>query len=342
MKPIWFLLCAIVFASCEQGTIKVERAAYFWKSDEWEMSDREVNICDTLQIQKMYVKFFEVDHNGEMGNFPISKTRLGSYGLNHFRDSSVVPVVYLRNIVFQKSTREELDVLADNVNFLINKYCEEDFEDAKIKEFQMDCDWTPKTKDNYFYFLERLRALSGKEISCTLRLYPYKYREAMGVPPVDKVTLMCYNLLSPLENRDKNSILDLEELESYLKDTPKYPMHVDVALPIYSWGMVFHNEVFTDILYTDTKALKSVLKEQSPMWFDVIKDTVVNETYLRIGDKIKYEEVNASKISDAISILQNYIALENPITVSFFHIDEQQFNNYTHEELSSIYTDFSK
>ena len=66
------------------------------------------------------------------------------------------------------------------------------------QEIQIDCDWTKSTKDKYFYLLKKIKELSKKEISCTLRLYPYKYPEIMGVPPVDKAMLMCYNLIKPL------------------------------------------------------------------------------------------------------------------------------------------------
>ncbi|MBK7469002.1 MAG: hypothetical protein IPJ43_20660 [Saprospiraceae bacterium] len=67
-----------------------------------------------------------------------------------------------------------------------------------------------KIERKLFLFPTKLKSISDKEISATLRLYPYKYTDNMGVPPVDKVMLMCYNLLNPLENLKQNSILDLK------------------------------------------------------------------------------------------------------------------------------------
>ncbi|MEM0544143.1 hypothetical protein WFZ85_16275, partial [Flavobacterium sp. j3] len=96
------------------------------------------------------------------------------------------------------------------------------------------------------YFLKKLKEISKKEISCTLRLYPYKYPDKMGVPPVDKVMIMCYNLINPLENENKNSILDLAELESYLISVPKYHKHIVIAFPIYSWMQVYLNKRFSN------------------------------------------------------------------------------------------------
>ncbi|MBK6962825.1 MAG: hypothetical protein IPH20_02555 [Bacteroidales bacterium] len=330
-------------ASCTHHKIEnVERAFYFWKNNS-DLSDKEKEMCDTLGVKKLYIKFFEVNFNTERGNFPESKTDW--WGRYSETDSynEVVPTVYLRNVVFLKSSKEDLDMLADNVNFLINKYQNEKFREGVVmNEFQMDCDWTLKTKDNYFYFLKKLKAVSGKQISCTLRLYPYKYPDKMGVPPVDKATLMCYNLLNPLEIPNKNSILDLSELKSYLNVSQKYPKHLDIALPVYSWAQVYHNERFSELLYTNIKLLKNILKQEKPLWYNVTQDTVINNTYLRDGDKIKYEEIDAKKIRGAIALLKKNIDFDKNTTITLFHLDEEQLNNFTNEELSSFYSDFGK
>lgn len=342
MKKYLFLIVIVSLVSCKHKIEKVDRAFYYWKSEEWNLSEKEKLVCDTLNIQKLYVKFFEVDYNEEIGSFPISKTHLGSWQIRSLNLKSFVPTVYFRNVVFLKSSKEDLDMLADNVNFLINKYQTTEFKAETITEFQMDCDWTPKSKDNYFYFLQKIKAISGKQISSTLRLYPYRYSDKMGVPPVDKVTLMCYNLLNPLENPSKNSILDLSELKSYLKGAQAYPKHLDIALPIYSWAQVYHNERFSAVLYADTKQLKRILKQEKPLWYNVTQDTIINNTYLRVGDKIKCEEMDATKIKNAITLLKKYITFDSNTTVTLFHLDEKQLNNFTNEEFSAFYTDFSE
>ncbi len=343
MKKIVFLglLSAFLFSCKNEHKIEqVERAFYYWKSDPWSFSEGEDSIRKKVEATKIYIKFFEVDYHEEMGNYPVSKTRMSIYGDAQF---NYVPTVYIKNSVFLHSDKENLDILADNVNFLIRKYCKERFENLpEPTEFQMDCDWTLKSKDNYFYFLKKLKSISKKQISCTLRLYPYKYRTKMGIPPVDKATLMCYNLMNPLENQNKNSILDLDELEDYLNVDAKYPIHLDVALPLYSWMQVYQNERFSEVIYSDNKKIKSVLKEVKPLWFDVTKDTVIGELYLRVGDKVKFEEINVKKIKGAIKILKENIDFDSNTTVSFFHLDDQQLSNFKDEEIIGFYTDFSK
>ncbi|RWW92129.1 hypothetical protein [Flavobacterium cerinum] len=342
MKHIFLLLAlSAAFFSCSHKPEKVEKAFYYWKNNEYSM-DSERRELDSLGVKKLYVKFFEVEDDEVMGIIPVAKTDLHFY--NNSDSLKIVPTVYIRNEVFKGVTHGALDSLADNVNFLINKYMTDyKFERiGKADEYQMDCDWTLSTKDNYFYFLKKLKKVSEKTISCTLRLYPYKYPDKMGVPPVDKAMLMCYNLIDPLAKNNKNSILDVDELKAYLKTDTKYPLKLDIALPIYSWMQVYQNDHFSKVLYTNTTTIKEILKPGKPLWYDVKKDTVINEFYLRAGDKVKIEEVSTADLHKAIDELKKHIQFAPDITVSLFHLDEEQISRFSHEEIKSFYSRFTE
>lgn len=341
MKNIFLsalILC--LFLSCSNKIENVEKSFYYWKTTNSNFTAKEDRAINNLGIKKLYVKYFEVDHNQEFGDFPISKSILEP---NEHKDIIIVPTVYIKNEVFKSTTKKALDTLALNVNFLINKYTRERFDrNPLVEELQMDCDWTLKTKDNYFYFLKKLKQISQKEISCTLRLYPYKYPDKMGVPPVDKATLMCYNLINPLENKAKNSILDVKELKLYLNQKKKYPLHLDVALPIYSWMQVYQNNKFTAVLYNGNQKNIDVLKEIKPMWYEVTQDIIHDNFYLRVGDKIKYEKMTPEKINEAIEVIKKNVVFDANTTVTLFHLDEENLSNYTDETLSDFYANFSK
>jgi len=348
MKNILFyaLILITLFACTPNKAEHVERAFYYWKNDEWQPTNKEDSLVRTLGIKKLYVKFFEVERNEVMGNIPTAKTQLHLY--NAYDSITMVPTIYLRNEVFKKISNKGLDSLAGNVSFLINKYCTDNGyyrglnRVVNVSEYQMDCDWTPSTKDNYFYFLKKLKKISGKQISCTLRLYPYKYPDKMGIPPVDKAMLMCYNLISPLEDHTKNSILDINELSLYLKSADKYPLHLDIALPLYSWVQVYQNNHFAKLLYTDTKNIKAILKHEKPLWYEATRDTVINDFYLRTGDKIKIEETTPAQIQEAIALIKKNTDLDKNITVSLFHLDQQQLSRYSYEQISAFYSGFTK
>lgn len=62
MKKILFAaLFACILFSCKQNKPEtVERAFYYWKSNEWHINEIERKVLDSAQVTKLYVKFFEV------------------------------------------------------------------------------------------------------------------------------------------------------------------------------------------------------------------------------------------------------------------------------------------
>lgn len=360
VKFLISLLIALVFvASCKQKvhTTHVERAFYYWKNTENRFSEKELNYLKNDSIDKVYVKFFEVDNDHVLGIIPSVKSQLGiNYWGFYNQDSiykerieklQIIPTVFIRNTVLSNISKSELDTLADNIVFLTDKYFTERYRSitTPFSELQIDCDWTPSTRDNYFYLLKKIKNISGKTISATLRLYPYKYPEKMGILPVDRAMLMCYNLNSPLSEKTENSILENEVLESYLKGVKKYPIHVDVALPVFNWMLLYKNNMYSGIIYPQlTDKLKESLKLIKDNWFVVKKDIFIYESnlLLKAGDKLKIEEVNEQIIGKSISLIQQHVSLDDSTVVTLFHLDEQHLKKYSNETIDSFYTDFTK
>ncbi|MCV2487251.1 hypothetical protein OD917_20120 [Flavobacterium sp. SH_e] len=349
-KCIIFIFISILFWSCSNKESKVEnveRAFYYWKGNSYFDNELERSV-NKLKVKKIYYKLFEVDYNEAMGNFPYQKNSPSEYTFRDLDSVNVVPTVFIRNEIFQYNSEKSLDKLADNIVFLIDKYHKySNYNEDKIifeySEIQIDCDWTKSTKDKYFYLLKKIKELSKKQVSCTLRLYPYKYPDIMGVPPVDKAMLMCYNLIKPLTNKNKNSILDLDELRSYLDKRRSYPVHLDIALPVFYWTQWYQNDRFRGLLNINSADFKTFTHEVKPMWYEVTKDTTYNyENYFQIGDQIKCEEVDSKKLTEAISIIKKNVELDKNTTISLFHLDESTFKKYSNEEVSSFYSSFSK
>lgn len=332
-------VCALLLFSCKEGKpLKVEPAFYYWKSGYSYINNNMGDKLNTLGVKKLYHKVFEVDYNDAMGNFPYSKSEPSVYHLNSIDSLEIVPVVFVKNEIFQYNNKTSLDKLADDIVYLVDKYI-----GSKsmfiFNELQIDCDWTKSTKDNYFYLLKKIKELSGKKLSCTLRLYPYKYPDIMGVPPVDKATLMCYNLIQPLSQQHKNSILDIKELEKYLTRKDKYPVHLDIALPVFFWSQWYQNNQFVKLLDKSSTELADFTKQTEPMWYEVTEDTSLDYyNYLRVGDRIKCEEVSAEDIHKALKLIKEKIVLEGTVTVTLFDLDQSTFNTYSDEELHSFYS----
>ncbi len=348
----FFLLNALI--SCRAVRPEIEKGFYYWKSNEYGLKDEELNLLKDLQVRKLYIKFFEVHPDVLFDAIPASKTsvHLWNYSSSWNEDSllvrtmnnlEIVPTVFIKNSALEKLSETGVDSLADNIFFLVDKNFRERIKSMEtFAEIQLDCDWTENTKDRYFRLLTAIKNISGKIISCTLRLYPYKYPGKMGIPPVDKVTLMCYNLLNPMESEDQNSILDANELEKYLKGSNDYPVHLDIALPVFSWMQLYQNNQFAGIMDPGNLQLKGAIKNTGGLWYEVQQDIVIGDTYLRIGDKLKLEDVNENTLRDAISLLKKHLELDEKVTVSFFHLDVKNISKINHEKLSGFYTDFGK
>lgn len=322
------------------------RAFYYWQNQAWELSNKEQQTIQNLKVKKLYVKFFEVDKNDVQGIFPFAKNELNLSPYDTLVTKiEVVPTVYIRNEVFKQISRKELYELAENILFLIEKKFKKQYEENPIpKEIQMDCDWTESTKDNYHLFLIILKQKMLKKpffkkvsTSATLRLYAYKFPEKMGVLPVDRAMLMCYNLIPPFEAGDRNSILNLNELNKYLVGADTYPIPLDIALPIYSSVQVYQNNSFAGIIYNEDANFFKHTKKLNNSWYLSKMDTVINGIFLRKGDKLKVEKTTFKTLDRATnSIIENVELDENP-TIALFHLEDYELTNFTHEELDSCF-----
>ena len=344
-----YLLLSTSLLSCKKNNeiVKVERAFYYWKTES--IGQDNLKQLKKLEVKKLYVKFFEVDYNEAQGNFPYCKNRPPYYDFDDLDSIKIVPTIFIKNEIFKHNDEKSLDKLADNIVFLINKYSskEGDYTTSEkyfdYDEIQIDCDWTKSSKDKYFYLLKKIKELSNKNISCTLRLYPYKYPEIMGVPPVDKATLMCYNLIKPLSQQSQNSILDIEELKKYLNKKRSYPVHLDVALPTFYWTQLYKNNQFRQLIELSTNDVKKFASQVKPLWYQVQRDTNINyQYYLKAGDQLKCEDVSSSTLLEAIEIIKRNVVLDKHTTICLFDLDNSTFNQYPNEKISSFYSSFTE
>ncbi|HCR76393.1 MAG TPA: hypothetical protein DIW37_08345, partial [Chryseobacterium sp.] len=232
MKASQLLLILFLVISCGKKQSH-PYTFYYWKT-RLALDKTEKDVLQKATDPYLYTRFFDVDKLD--GKFqPVGViTKDQSFST----DKTVVPTVFITNRTFLNITNEEIQFLAASINDLITKKASE-YQLKTGNEIQIDCDWTAGTRDDYFKFLKKLKEVSKKSVTCTLRLHQVKDKNIMGIPPVEQVFLMCYSTSSPLENSDKNSILDVNTLKNYLSKLEDYPVKkIEVALPIYSWGIV--------------------------------------------------------------------------------------------------------
>ena len=336
MRILFIFSFFLIAVSCSEPSVNIKRGIYFWENDTPSLSPDNADALDSLNIETLYVKIFEVDRVGGK-NEPIAKSSL-KLDSRAIRNRDLVPCIYMLNRVFIESSRSELDELVENVIHLASKYVNEKLApESKIScsEIQIDCDWSVKSRGNYFYFLRQIKKKWKKNVSCTLRLYPYKFHEKMGVPPCDRAMLMCYNLLNPIKNPRKNSILDIDEMSKYLDTKFDYPIALDFALPVYSWLQCYDRDRFKGVVHGPIEKYSELLSHDRGLWYSMQADTVISDLYMRKGDRIKLERVSQKELSAAVDLIKKSGAIKNDAVFSYFHLSSQELKFYSYEKLNS-------
>ena len=378
MKNIIFILLFVVLngATCEKEH-DVVRSFCYWKTSLYFQKEEDSLIRD-LKVQHLYIRFFDIDWN-PYAKEPLPVATINDFSLNE-SNPEITPSIFITNEVVLQSDKKQLDSLASRIAKRVQQigvrlnetkadkiangivypkdyYKQENFkrlnydsiksiELAKLKvdfkEILIDCDWTEKSKENYFYLLKQIKkGFPTSKIASTIRLWQYKYAEKAGTPPVDKGLLMCYNLAKPDDFNTKNSIGTSEELAQYITHD-KYKLKLDIALPLYSWAVVFRGNQFKGILsYYDQLRNDSVkLKKTSDSKYILQDDVLIGQTYLRNGDEIRIEKISEAELEKMISIVTSKIKIDNQTKVTFFSFDKKYINDYGTQNISSYYARF--
>lgn len=375
---VLFVLPFLLSNSCYREKHDVVRSFCFWKTSMY-LDQKEDSLVKKINIKHFYVRYFDVDYNPYLKKaLPVATIYNIGFGQS---DVQFTPSVFITNDVVLKCTKKQLDTLAiqicnrvkmipDNyftktatnyANDIANKDYENQKTEAKtridiepiiakrkielqskIKDILIDCDWSEKSRDNYFYLLKKIKAkFPNYQIEATIRLWQYKYFEKTGIPPVDSGLLMCYNITNPESRTTENSIATSNDLDDYI-DHRDYKLKLNIALPLYSWSLVFRGDKFKGILSNDVDFSKdeTVFKKSGENKIILQDDVRIGQMYLRNGDEIRIEKVSNSEIENMISTLSTNIKIDNTTRVTFFSFDKKYINDYGIQNISNFYSQF--
>jgi len=317
IKNIFSVVILTFLVGCNTDAKKSTIDFYYWRSN-YSINQAEKKVVDSLKSKNVYVRFFDVDKKGGkispvgvIQNFDAEKLNV-----------RYIPTVFITNRTFINTTPDQVKILAKDVyNFL-----SETAERGKLESFdeiQIDCDWTKSTRENYFSFLSELKYISRKKLSATLRLHQVKFKDREGVPPLDKMVLMCYATENPTDQSEKNSILDLDIAKDYLENLNNYPIKLDLALPIYSWAILTNH--LGDIKLINSFSEKDLqgkpVKKIKDGLYEVQDDFFVENFYVSKGFKIKIENIS----SELLMNTKRFIDQKLPYNyhVIYYHLDSK-------------------
>ena len=223
------LLCLLTTGCSERQELTEGNAVYFWRTD-LRLDSTERAFLQRYHINKVYCRYFDVVIDEEGAEPKPNATIAFSSTLP---DSiELIPTVYItEDCMHQKHAG-----LAEKIVKRIRQMNETN--DIKhVSEIQIDCDYTSKSRKNYYQFLEEVKKNWGQTLSTTIRLHQL----SMEAPPVDYGVLMIYNTGDPRKWEERNPILDIRDVQPYLKRLDSYPLPLAAAYPVYQWVRTIRN-----------------------------------------------------------------------------------------------------
>lgn len=325
MKKLWMLFSVILVLSCTKKTEPIPLSLYYWKTN-FQLTETEKQYLNDLDVTKLYIRYFDISLKDSIA-IPVAPVVFNQ----NVEAYEVVPVVYIKNEVFlQNGAADSLAVKVYNYIQQINKSA-----NVSVDEIQFDCDWSLKSKQNYFQFLEEFKKLHPS-LSATIRLHQIKYPDKTGIPDVDKGVLMYYNM-GVISSGDNNSIYDRSVAQRYIKSLQNYSLPLNMALPVFSWGVHIRGNQVTNLI----SGLRVADLNGDPFEkinenrYKVVEDVVFKGRYLAKNDEIKVEAVSAEQLKEMMQDIKKN-SKHKPNEIILYDLNENNLKAYEKEDFKTV------
>jgi len=334
------IILLILYFGCGGTDSRVERSMYYWRTV-FSLPPSVLGKLDKASVRTLYVRFFDVDRpDGSPAAFPV--------GSGVFREPpppefEIIPVVFItvramRNtppdsaVALALSILSEVDSITSNAGISFN-------------ELQLDCDWTPATRENFFRIADTLRGEMHRRrgaLSATIRLHQVKYPDRTGVPPVDRGMVMFYNMGNMRTDPEHHSIYRNEDARRYADFLGSYELPLDGALPIFYWTLHFRGGRAIGILNKtgadDLRAAGGVRDEGNGI-FTATRSLFVRSAFVASGDVLKVEEVPPGLCLAAARQLAGRLRPESR-RIALFECDSLYLSRYENDDIEEIFSAF--
>jgi hypothetical protein len=337
-KLVLVVLAITCGSSCKHLSIKADRAFYYWRSN-FTLADKDVSYMQSLGVSKIYLHFFDVNWNDIYSKvLPVDAVKFDSVSANSLQ---FVPVIYITTKALEETPGDSINSLSRHILDEVEHIAA--VHDLNYNELQFDCDWTDGTQKKYFtllsYFHNELKQ-KGKLLSATIRLHQVKYKEKTGVPPIDRGMLMFYNMGKVNSIPGYNSIYNERDANNYASYVKSYPLPLDVALPVFSWAVIFRDGKVKGI---NEKAVNQDFSTDSLFLsagnniFVSRKAFFLHGRYFMKNDTVKLEQVTPDICEDAANNVSRYLKNEKR-TVILFDYDSIYLSTYDKKDLDKIFS----
>ncbi len=325
MRFLPLLGLVFLLVSCGRDRVPAQASFYYWRTT-LALSPIERRAMEHMAVKSLRVRLFDVV-------WDLDKIRPES-PLRVVPDTNgyppILPVVFLRQNIFAKTS--DISALANHIIQERDGICQ----DGKLlcKGLELDCDWSQSSREGFFELAKILRDSlhsRGELLHSTIRLHQFHSPLFAGVPPVDRATLMAYNM-GPTDTTDTHqSILDLKELEKWLGSQKPYPVPLDVALPLYSWAIQIRSgrpvDLLQDVSAEELDTLVWLKKTSSRIW-TAKEGFFLHGHWVRAGDHLKAESVGAEDLEKAARLIRSHLPPLADREVVYFDLSERTLARY--------------
>lgn len=341
---IVLLLLTLILTACGGKKPNPFVSFYYWKS-QYKLDSTEWKALSENKVEQLYVRYFDIVFDEQLHKaIPQAPIQFAKQDVQ----TPIVPVVFIKNKVFEQLDSLALDTLAVQTIAMINQI--NHTVGIKARSLQIDCDWTARTKENYFHYLRQLRQIIDEHehkttfapmamLTATIRLHQVKYPDQQGIPPVDRGVLMFYNM-ADINASDVNSIYDAQTSKKYIGALASYPLRLDLALPIFAWGIQLRDAQVVALLNKiDVQAFQqdpqfSLIKKNR---FKVNSTCFKNGFYFKQGDELKIELVDQSSLLQMAQDLNEHYPSQFQ-QIIFFDLDAVNLARYDKSLFQKIVT----
>lgn len=311
-------------------------AFYYWEST-YKLSSSEKSTLHNLDAKELYIKYFDIKWDETTRRaLPVAKIQ--------FIDAAkpaqnIIPVIYIVNQTFINIKPNGIDELAKNCLKLVESISKNN--NLIYNEIQLDCDWSDASRDAYFVFLKSISQHIKNQhikISATIRLHQVKYWQRTGIPPVDRGMLMFYNMGNIHNTNNINSIYDFNIAQRYLSTLKNYPLPLDVALPLFSWGIQRrdgHIAALLNNFYMNDFSDTSHFQRIDSLSVSVKQPFFYKGFYFKHNDTINVETITPQLALQAASQLSKYLKADDRKVV-FYRLDSLILTHYETDHFKTI------
>lgn len=318
-------------------------SVYCWKTV-FAPDSSDFNFLRKHDIGRIYLRMFDVSLDDQIaGDKTVPNASVvvpyetASSLQSQLPSTEFVPVVYV-TLDALKNAKGREGRLAGNIVTRVKNMCSYNSL-PNVSGLQLDCDWTESTEQSFFSLCDSVKYEIGKQklnwaLSSTIRLHQL----ARETPPVDYGVLMVYNTGSYKDPDAANSIIDVNDVEPYLKNLSGYRLHLDIAYPTYSWQLLYHKRKFAGLLnglpLSDTAKFQHIEGINN---YRCLEDLPHNKTVIRKGDIVRSESSEYESVMAVKTLIEQKLGSRSHGNV-LYHLDLNNLSKYSDNEIENIFS----